>query len=70
MNVLHLQEDANIRIPRLTHTHASDISKHPLSPHYALDVTDTGENLRATPFNLTVSWSVMPTVGKSPLQPA
>lgn len=59
-----LQEDANIRIPRLTHTHPSNISKHPLSEHYPLDLTDQGENLRGTPFNITVSWNIMPTVGR------
>lgn len=62
-----MQEEADIRIPRLTHTHPSSISKHPLSPHYPLDLTDTGENLRGAPFNLTVSWNIMPTVGKAPI---
>ena len=58
------QEDANIRIPRLTHTHPSSISKHPLSVHYPLELIDQGENLRGTSFNITVSWNIMPTVGK------
>ncbi|DBA66797.1 TPA: hypothetical protein ACH3X2_001938 [Trebouxia sp. C0005] len=61
--IVESKEDADIRIP-LTHTHPSSISKHPLSVHYPLDLTDQGENLRGTPFNITVSWNVMPTVGK------
>lgn len=61
--IIESKEDAYIRIPRLTHTHPSNISKHPLSEHYPLDLTDQGENLRGTPFNITVSWNIMPTVG-------
>lgn len=61
--IVESKEDADIRIPRLTHTHPSSVSKHPLSVHYPLDLTDQGENLRGTPFNITVSWNVMPTVG-------
>lgn len=60
-----VQDASNIRVPYLTHNHPNNILAQPSTTSYPLELTDHKQQLRDTPFNITVQWNWMPTVGET-----